>query len=309
MKRFTNRQIAYAMLLANSIIWGVSPGIIKIGLEKIHPFQFLYYRHIICVLFVIIYLIIAKRVMQAIKAFRSPLNLLVMFLLTPGILIIQFYGIKLTSSTEASIAIATAPLFASLLGAKYLKEKISKSELLGTIIAFVGIIMISLLGAGSNNISLEQNLLGIFLILISAIVWAGGNILYKKIPEKDRFMVSIDSFFLSVLTFIVIFLFWNPSFIIPVKLDSPTLWSILYMAIPGSLIAFTFVQKGISLIEVSEATMFTYLQPVWGVPFAVFFLKEPFDLIMLLPLVIILFGLYINIKDKLKNVKNTSRTV
>ena len=309
MKRFTNRQIAYAMLLANSIIWGVSPGIIKIGLEKIHPFQFLYYRHIICVLFVIIYLIIAKRVMQAIKAFRSPLNLLVMFLLTPGILIIQFYGIKLTSSTEASIAIATAPLFASLLGAKYLKEKISKSELLGTIIAFVGIIMISILGAGSNNISLEQNLLGIFLILISAIVWAGGNILYKKIPEKDRFMVSIDSFFLSVLTFIVIFLFWNPSFIIPVKLDSPTLWSILYMAIPGSLIAFTFVQKGISLIEVSEATMFTYLQPVWGVPFAVFFLKEPFDLIMLLPLVIILFGLYINIKDKLKNVKNTSRTV
>ncbi len=309
MKRFTNRQIAYAMLLANSIIWGVSPGIIKIGLEKIHPFQFLYYRHIICVLFVIIYLIIAKRVMQAIKAFRSPLNLLVMFLLTPGILIIQFYGIKLTSSTEASIAIATAPLFASLLGAKYLKEKISKSELLGTIIAFVGIIMISLLGAGSNNISLEQNLLGIFLILISAIVWAGGNILYKKIPEKDRFMVSIDSFFLSVLTFIVIFLFWNPSFIIPVKLDSPTLWSILYMAIPGSLIAFTFVQKGISLIEVSEATMFTYLQPVWGVPFAVFFLKEPFDLIMLLPLVIILFGLYINIKDKLKNVKNISRTV
>ena len=309
MKRFTNRQIAYAMLLANSIIWGVSPGIIKIGLEKIHPFQFLYYRHIICVLFVIIYLIIAKRVMQAIKAFRSPLNLLVMFLLTPGILIIQFYGIKLTSSAEASIAIATAPLFASLLGAKYLKEKISKSELLGTIIAFVGIIMISILGAGSNNISLEQNLLGIFLILISAIVWAGGNILYKKIPEKDRFMVSIDSFFLSVLTFIVIFLFWNPSFIIPVKLDSPTLWSILYMAIPGSLIAFTFVQKGISLIEVSEATMFTYLQPVWGVPFAVFFLKEPFDLIMLLPLVIILFGLYINIKDKLKNVKNTSRTV
>ena len=309
MKRFTNRQIAYAMLLANSIIWGVSPGIIKIGLEKIHPFQFLYYRHIICVLFVIIYLIIAKRVMQAIKAFRSPLNLLVMFLLTPGILIIQFYGIKLTSSAEASIAIATAPLFASLLGAKYLKEKISKSELLGTIIAFVGIIMISILGAGSNNISLEQNLLGIFLILISAIVWAGGNILYKKIPEKDRFMVSIDSFFLSVLTFIVIFLFWNPSFIIPVKLDSPTLWSILYMAIPGSLIAFTFVQKGISLIEVSEATMFTYLQPVWGVPFAVFFLKEPFDLIMLLPLVIILFGLYINIKDKLKNVKNISRTV
>lgn len=309
MKRFTNRQIAYAMLLANSIIWGVSPGIIKIGLEKIHPFQFLYYRHIICVLFVIIYLIIAKKVMQAIKAFRSPLNLLVMFLLTPGILIIQFYGIKLTSSAEASIAIATAPLFASLLGAKYLKEKISKSELLGTIIAFVGIIMISILGAGSNNISLEQNLLGIFLILISAIVWAGGNILYKKIPEKDRFMVSIDSFFLSVLTFIVIFLFWNPSFIIPVKLDSPTLWSILYMAIPGSLIAFTFVQKGISLIEVSEATMFTYLQPVWGVPFAVFFLKEPFDLIMLLPLVIILFGLYINIKDKLKNVKNISRTV
>ncbi len=304
MKKGNERKIAYAMLLTNSLLWGIAPGIIKIGLEEVHPFVYLYYRHLICAVFVLIYFIISGNLRKAFNIFKSPLNLIVMFLLTPGILIVQFYGIKMTSSAEASIAIATAPLFAAVLGSRYLKEKVTKNEKIGTLIAFIGIIALALLGGEASEIPLQQNIAGVSLILMSALIWAGGNILYKKIPKEDRFMVSLDSFFMSVITFFLIFLVWDWTLIIPQAVSAPTFWSIMYMAIPGSLVAFIFVQMGMSLIEVSEATMFTYLQPVWGVPFAIFFLGEHFDLIMFLPIAIIVVGMYVNIKDKLKFMKN-----
>jgi drug/metabolite transporter (DMT)-like permease len=65
------------------------------------------------------------------------------------------------------------------------------------------------------------------------------------------------------------------------------------MAIFGSLMAYFFYNYGVSKIEVSESTLYTYLQPVIAIPLSVLFLNEILTPAFIVGSVFILFGLII----------------
>jgi len=66
-----------------------------------------------------------------------------------------------------------------------------------------------------------------------------------------------------------------------------------YMAIFGSIIGFTAYLKGQEGIEASEATLFSYLQPLVYIPMGIWLLKESVSLIQIISLVIILLGVIV----------------
>ena len=65
------------------------------------------------------------------------------------------------------------------------------------------------------------------------------------------------------------------------------------MAIFGSIIGFTAYLKGQEGIEASEATLFTYLQPLIYIPMGILLLHENVSLIQIISLMIILIGVLI----------------
>ena len=66
-----------------------------------------------------------------------------------------------------------------------------------------------------------------------------------------------------------------------------------YMAIFGSIIGFTAYLKGQEGIEASEATLFTYLQPLIYIPLGILLLNEKVHPVQIGSLFIILFGVII----------------
>lgn len=79
----------------------------------------------------------------------------------------------------------------------------------------------------------------------------------------------------------------------------------LYMGALGSVVALTAYLKGQSLIEVSEASLFYYLQPLIYIPLGVLWLDENIYSIQIIALIIVIVGVIIASyrgKRKLKRV-------
>ena len=80
------------------------------------------------------------------------------------------------------------------------------------------------------------------------------------------------------------------------------------MSLFGSIIAYFTYTYGFSLIEASEATLFTYLQPLFTAPLAVFWLKESVRPPFIIGAVFIALGVFLTEykPKKMSNVKSKS---
>lgn len=287
-----SRKLAYFALILSAFIWGIAPPIIKYTLRFISPTTFLFYRFLIASLIVAIPTIVRIKKIKPNKK-DWPVYLLLGFLCTPLNLLLLFLGINKTSAVDASLISITTPIFVAIGGVAFLKERITKKELLGLGIAVVGtffIIFFQPLLESSSNFSV--NLEGNFLVFLGTLVWVVFILLAKKYRHLDPFLLSSFSFFVGLVCFIP---FALPSLITSyLLLTTNVFWSILFMAVFSSIVAYSAHLYGLAKIEASEAEVFTYLQPIFAVPIAFFFLGEKISSLFLLGAALISLGVFVS---------------
>lgn len=293
-----SKRKAYFLMLVNTIFWGIAPAVIGYGLQGLKPITFLYYRYFIVSVIVIAYLIFARKIRSTAKVFTFK-NIIIMLLITPIPLILIFVGMQYISSIVAAIVTAFTPVIAEILGAIFLKEKITRSEKIGTGIALVGIICVAFLQSQGGNKAFGMELIGMAMILLNAILWLIGNMFFKKAPAKEQDSISLGSFLLSLVLFGVITAFIDTGNLLTLP-SMNILWPAIYMAIPGTLIAALAYQEAVKHIEISETSVFVYLQPVFGIPAGILLLGEHINPWSVLPLLVIVAGIYLNVYEKFR---------
>jgi drug/metabolite transporter (DMT)-like permease len=258
-----------------AVIWGAALPIVKPSLEFISPFQFLYLRYLIAApLLLPVLIIYLFKIKPTVKTLLKIIAL--EFLGTAINLPILYYGLKLTSSIEASLIGAAGPVFTVLGGIIFLHEKESKKEWRGLALSFLGtfVLIIEPLLTGRNQ-TLGFSLLGNGLVLTYNLVYVVYVLLakvhYRKLP---KILVSSLSYPVALLSFWLLLTFTGLS-------TNPNMLAIPqvalaagYMAIFGSIVAWTLFLYGQNLIEASEASLFTYLQGIVAIPVAWFFFQE-----------------------------------
>lgn len=291
----SKRSKAYALLLLNTILWGFSPPIIKQALNFITPSQLLFGRYVLAsLIFLPIYFLTRKRADLEIRNLK--LVILLALLGTPLTLIPLYEGIKLTTSIEAAILTATTPILVILGGYLFLKEKVSTNEKLGVGVALAGTLLLAFEPLLSDGSGFRFSLLGNFLILGSNFIWVAFLLLIKKL-KTDASQISLVSYLVSIPVFALLIFLESPQ--IPALsisegsvLNFNALFGIVYMAIFGSIIAFWAYTKGQEYVEAGEASVFTYLQPVFTFPLAFFWLGETISRVGLLACLLIAAGVY-----------------
>jgi drug/metabolite transporter (DMT)-like permease len=288
----SKRSKAYALLLLNTILWGFSPPIIKQALNFITPSQLLFGRYVLAsLIFLPIYFLTRKK--SGLEIRNLKLVILLALLGTPLTLIPLYEGIKLTTSIEAAILTATTPILVILGGYLFLKEKVSRNEKLGVAAALAGTLLLAFEPLLSNGSGFRFSLLGNFLILASNLIWVAFLLLIKKL-KTDASQISLVSYLVSIPVFALLIFLESPS-ISNLKYqisNGNAIFSIIYMAIFGSIIAFWAYTKGQEYIEAGEASVFTYLQPVFTFPLAFFWLGETISRIGLIACLLIALGVY-----------------
>lgn len=286
-----DRKLAYLALFLTSVIWGIAPPIIKSSLRSISPVNFLLYRFTIASIIFAIPLGIRLKKIKPSQADLAKYAFLG-FLAAPLNLVLLFSGIARTTAIDASIISILSPILIIIGGAVFLKENINKTEKTGIVITIIGSI-VTIIQPFLSQVENDTNFIGNILVLLGAIVWAAFSILSKREQKNglDPFILSASSFFVGTVTIIPLAIAQGP---IPLLgLSNPAIPGILYMSLMASVVAYSTYIWGFSKIEASEATVFTYLQPVFGIPIAAIFLKEMITLPFVVGAILIGAGFYI----------------
>lgn len=301
MVKFSKRTTAYILLLTNVVLWGAALPIVKLGLGPTTPFRFLLYRYVFAVLFS---LPILFHYWPKIKhRSRSIGTIIGLELLgtTTGLSFL-YIGLDKTSSLEASLIATTTPIFITLCGIWFLKEKEEKHEWIGLVIAFLGTLLMTFLpGFLRGEALFSGSFVGNALVFTNNIISAIYFVLAKKhLRTIPKLFATTISFYVGLITFALLALFevHGSVFVllqtIHIDLTYPSVWLIsLYMATFGSIIGLTVYIKGQDMIEASEAGLFGYLQPLVYIPLSYVLFKEGASSLQIASLGLVLLGVFV----------------
>jgi len=292
-----SRSRAYLALLGNALIWGLAVPLAKRGFEEVGPMTFLFYRYLFATLAGLPIIIIFRKKLRHIK--DNPLSHILPELI--GIAILSnilahwflYTGLSKTSALETSLLTTSIPILISVGGAVFLKETITGKEKLGTSIAFLGSIIIALEPLWFKNYGFTfPHTLGNLMVLGYNLSWTAAVLWMKKVAKKYHpFILTYAFFVISLVGFLPLAYLENPQFLTQSYLQFPKAFlASFYMGTLGSLGAFSLYQYGQSIIEASEASLFTYLTTIFSALLAIFWLNEKLTLPFVIGGVIVVIG-------------------
>lgn len=286
------RKRAYIELLIVAAIWGCASPIIKYTLGGFSPAIFLTYRFFISTIIAIITFLLIK-----VKVPKSPkvwvIVLLNGFLLSTVSLGLLFLGTNETTSIDSNLISSMSPIVIAAAGVIFLKERVTKRESIGILIALTGTVF-TIIGPTINFGGSLGNLQGNLLVFASIIVGAITAIL-AKIVLRDE----VDALFATNISFIVGLITILPFSIREILKSNFSVYTavpfnfhlgVIYMAILSGSLAYYLWHKAEKTIEVGEVNLIGYLYPIFGAPLSVLWLHEKIDSKFIIGCIIIAFG-------------------
>jgi drug/metabolite transporter (DMT)-like permease len=260
-----------------SIIFGFSFLFTKEGLDILEPFHLLGLRFALAtIIFVIMRLWGIVKIDLKGKNLRQ---LAVLTLMEPVIYFIcETLGIKMTSSSEAAMIIALAPVFTAILGAMYLKEKPTAAQT-GFILLSVGGVIFMTVAKGSVQVG--GNVLGT-IILLGSVVSAGVyNVTSRKISsEYSPVEITYVMMWVGAVVFNGISLIQHinegtlHNYFLPLS-NPKALLSIVYLGALSSIVAYFLLNYLLSKVEASRASVISNAATVISVIAGSIFRDEP----------------------------------
>ncbi|HCY0631675.1 TPA: DMT family transporter [Staphylococcus aureus] len=248
------RDTTFLSYLFTIILWGSAFPMIKIALNDFSAESLSAFRLILATIILLPFVIIKKLPTPELR------DIPVIFILGfCGFVIYHTalnFGETLISAGISGILVSTTPIFSSALAYIFLKEHFSKWNWLSSLVAFIGISIISI----SKDDYTTINVLGVFIILLASISESLYFTFQKKYIEKYGFIAFTLYTIMASSPFMLIFI---PEIINDIHGATFTsIVSVLYLAIFPTIIPYVLLAYIVKSVGVSDATMSLYLTPI-----------------------------------------------
>ena len=137
---FSIKAKAVFFTLLAGCLWGTSFPIIKIGLDTIDPFTFLFWRFLFsCVILVAIMLLLKKFQLKI-----ADKRLVIFLGIANGAgYLLQYVGMPFTTAAKAALFINLSAMWVALLSPRLLGERFSRKKIVGVLFGLAGIVFVS----------------------------------------------------------------------------------------------------------------------------------------------------------------------
>ncbi|MBO8712286.1 DMT family transporter [Staphylococcus aureus] len=248
------RDTTFLSYLFTIILWGSAFPMIKIALNDFSAESLSAFRLILATIILLPFVIIKKLPTPELR------DIPVIFILGfCGFVIYHTalnFGETLISAGISGILVSTTPIFSSALAYIFLKEHFSKWNWLSSLVAFIGISIISI----SKDDYTTINVLGVFIILLASFSESLYFTFQKKYIEKYGFIAFTLYTIMASSPFMLIFI---PEIINDIHGATFTsIVSVLYLAIFPTIIPYVLLAYIVKSVGVSDATMSLYLTPI-----------------------------------------------
>ena len=268
------------------ILWGNSFIATKLALRELNPQTIILLRLIFGIALLVVFAIYTK------KDFTLNLKnhgaIFILALIAVFHLWIQVTGLEYTSAASTGWIVGVTPVFMAILSIIFFKEKLSKTKIIGIIVAFSGLLLLVSRSNMSNIKFIEQK--GDLLVLASAFTWSVYSLVNKKISLKYPPMMTILFLFIMMAVIISPFTVTRQSINAVIHLSLIGWVSILFLGIFCSGIAYVLWAKSLKELEATKVGSFLYLEPFVTVLSAWLILSETITLTIILSGLIITAG-------------------
>lgn len=272
-------------------IWG-SIGIFSRNID-LSPIQLAFFRAVIALPVLLLIIKIKKQtiVLNNIKPY-----------IISGILIglawaALFYGYKYSSISSAIIIYNMCPVYVIIAAPFILKEKISNTQLIIIIIAFIGLFIT----VGTNQIN-ETTTLGIILSGISGILYAIIVLINRKNNQQIDSSISTFVQIISATVILIPFMIGEGHIekILSISINDTLLLSILGIVHTGIayMIYFSVYEEMTSI----DIVTYSYLEPIFGIILSIIFIGEQLTLPQIIGGIMILGSTFVGEYIKFKKI-------
>ncbi|RYE18105.1 MAG: EamA family transporter [Sphingobacteriales bacterium] len=199
---------------------------------------------------------------------------------------------KYVPSGVAALICSMMPIVTVIINLTTVKgERINASIIIGMLLGFAGIALI--FKDDLDKFGSTEYLLGIICVFVATSSWALGSVLNKKRTSKinpifnSGMQVAFGGLFLFILSPFVDsydnLVLWQPD----------AFWSLVYLIIFGSVLAYTAYMYALKELPVALVSTYAYVNPLVAVILGYFILSEPLTWFTALAFLSIMIGVFL----------------
>ncbi|UUV19522.1 DMT family transporter [Fusobacteria bacterium ZRK30] len=288
----------YGLAFLAGVTWGTL-GIISyyLGETGVGPFEIAFLRLLFAFLSMFIFYLITDRKKLKVKREEVKHSLLI-GIITQGTMSLAIYKcISLTSTTVGVMMVCLGPLFTAILSRIFFKEKITLFKGLALTLAFYGAFLVV---TGGDASTLQANVIGLLIGLVSALAYGFFPILTKRIPEKCNLTgILMYSFLVGA-----VYVFSMVD--IKILLEALSLKMVIISVILGlipTVLSCTFYSLALRYTTPTKAGIMSLVELPTAAIIGHFFLGEYLFVVNIIGIVVLLLGTVVS-KIELPKKKN-----
>lgn len=287
----SKRSLALLAAIGATTIYGINHTLAK-GVMPIYikPFGFIFLRVVgAAILFWGISFFGPKEKIEM----RDWGRLLVAALLGMVINMLSFFkGLELSTPINSAVLITISPIVVVVLSAVLLKERITRNKGLGILLGFVGALALILFGAELRR-DAPNIPLGNTLFIVNSFAYAGYLIVAKKLVSKYHPFTLMK--WLFTIAVVINFPVTVGEFL-EIQWTSMPLWAygvLAFVVIGTTFLTYLFNIFAMTELKASTIGAFIYVQPLFGILFALITGKDTLTTVKILAASLVLLGVYL----------------
>ena len=209
----------------------------------------------------------------------------------------ESYGVSMVSATISAVIISTIPIFISIVAHVFLNNKMSKLNIIGIMLSFIGVLMVIL----GKTLHFNGSIKGVLLLFIAVLSTIGYSIIIVKLINKyNSFTIISWQNIIGALLFVPLFFIVDFEHFKQAEITQPIIINLIYLALLGSSAAYIFFTYAIKNLGVAKASLFSNLIPIFTAIFSYYMINEVLTGFKIIGIFIVILGLFMGqIKPKL----------
>lgn len=263
----TKKKAVLLTVLAG-FLWGTSFPAIKIGLEYVDAYSFVFLRFLVASLTMLSVMLLTRNF-----SFNINKKRLILFLgfINGAAYLLQYMGMVNALASASSLFINLSVVWVALLSPITLKERLGGKKVAGVIISLLGVVLMT------TNLDFASlvtgDIIGNFLVISAGILWAIFIIYNKPLVEKSNNMIQSMTW---ILLFTMLPLLPTAAF--SVEKFSYLPWNawlvIIYTAVLCWVVPYYLWLKGLKQISTVTSTVVLLTEIIVAVAISSIFLGE-----------------------------------
>ncbi|MBP9820843.1 DMT family transporter [Candidatus Saccharibacteria bacterium] len=282
----------YHYLILTGIMWGFTPLVYKKSLLFTSIFGLLVFKYFFGA--ILLFSVYHK------KYVKIPTNVwptITVFIII-GVLIPSFLyplGLSKTSALHASFISLAFPFFVYIFASVFLKDKIHKKVIIGSLFASIGLVIIILFGSnGSLNVSNSSSFAGDLIMLASQFFAASGIVFSKRFLVKNNIMppeqLAFFEYLFSFCGYLILALIFSQTIYYDLSSASSFFWLVMLVTFAGS-IPIALYYKSVKHLPAERIPDVNFVSPLVGSFVAVALLNDSVTPAFILGAFILFIGL------------------